>query len=618
MRNKSIRDRIAETKAAIEHKKHLLDKLKSANKATNKQYDSKIQADTELSRKGEMSSKVLLMDAQNQLDQAYKLRDKVLGPSSLGVTPTVAPQVKLRIEERMGALENKIDKDIEENRRVASNLEANLDHASRAIDEHNLRIDQTRNIMRDIIQESDQLNKDIEMIIDEKDAEISEDTRRLNMILNEKQELKWKIGSLESEVNTLEFQKSKYELEYEVRNLKENKGEVLSRLNQRIDDAKYNERHIKDLCAHANEISIDPGFIDRIDSQGDRDFRLRTLKDELAMKRAREDQLKEEVRQMNDRIRAIGEVDIDTSAFLYEEDYAMQLKDLKIGYSDIVQSMRDHLAANAAILRKEKEIKEMEARIALIDLDALDEEYEKLRIQYDRDSEILRDLEDRYSLIHDRLIRLRARLRELNDLIRSLEERLETANFEISDAERKYALIKIPKKVEYIVNERVEDVLIRKKYLDRVIPITLEKREAEKVKASRKSEHISGANYYQPSLEELDQMIPIGSKVRIFKDTKKDGWYSYGSRSFFFIKGNDGELYINYKDKKMHIDDFIAIYEAEERSKGNIHSHRIVDSGNIDDEEEFAEIGQEMEGNSNIKRGLKNTTYNLQKSTIVK
>jgi len=244
---RSIRDRIAETKASIEHKKHLLEKLRNQNRISGKQYENKIQMDTELSRKGETTSKVLLADAQHQLEEAYKLRDKILGAGAVGHQPTVAPQVKLRIEERMGALESKIDKDIEDNRRIAANMEANLDHAQRAIDTHNLRIDETKQTMRDIITESEQLNRDIEREIDDRDAEISENTKRLNQILKDKQDIKWKIGSLESEVNNLDFQKSKLDLEVEVRNLKENKNEILNKLNQRIDDAKYNERHIRDL-----------------------------------------------------------------------------------------------------------------------------------------------------------------------------------------------------------------------------------------------------------------------------------------------------------------------------------------------------------------------------------
>ena len=260
----------------------------------------------------------------------------------------------------------------------------------------------------------------------------------------------------------------------------------------------------------------------------------------------------------------------------------------KFVYADIIQSMRDHINANAAILRKEKEIKEMEARIALIDLEALDEEYNKLRIQYDRDSEILRDLEERYSLIHDRLIRLRARIRELNDLIKTYEDRLETARFEIEDAERKYRLIKVPKKIEYVVNERVEDVLIKKKYLIPGKVVTEEEREREK---RRRSVTIVGKEFYRPTKEELYQMMPTGSMIRI--EDQGSGMYSFGDKDISFIKGEDGELYVACEGYKYHVDDFLSLYEPTQRKKSNTKKADIIEHGNIEEEADMAEVGDE-------------------------
>ena len=334
---------------------------------------------------------------------------------------------------------------------------------------------------------------------------------------------------------------------------------------------------------------VDIGFISKLDVQGDREMRLRQLREDYEYKKRNEEHTKEEIMALNEKLRSLGEVNIDSITFVYEENYSSMLKDLHIGYTDIVQSMRDHLNANAAILRKEQEIKEMEARIALIDLDALDEEYNKLRIQYDRDSEILRDLEERYSLIHDRLIRLRARLREINDLLKTYEDRLETARFEIEDAERKYKLIKVPKKIEYVVNERVEDVLIKKKYLIPGEVITEEEREREK---KRRSIMVVGKEFYRPSREEFDQLMPLGSIVKISESS--GGMYYFGDKEVSFIKGEDGELYVSWEGYKFHIDDFLSIYEPTQRKKSNTRKAGIVEHGTIDAEEDVAEVGDEM------------------------
>lgn len=587
---KSIRDRIAEVKAKIEYKKHLLDKLAAENRAQGKHQEGIVQIEGEASVKSTAATRVLLEDTKNQLDELYRLRDKVLSGDLRG-GPTVSPQVKLRIEEKMAGLESKIDQEIDAKTRVAANLEENLGHTQRAIDTHNVRIEETKYTLNEIKRESEELDKDIEREIDSRNMDINENTASLKEVLKEKQDLKWKISSLESEVNKLEFQKAKLDVEVQARSLKDNKYDIVDKLNRRIEDAKYHEEHIKDLISHAHDINIDVGFIETIDIEGDRKNRLRELQSDLQYKKRNEDETREEIRKLNDQLRLIGEVNFQSKTFQYEESYTHVLQDLNIGYADIIQSVRDHLAANAAILRKEKEIKEMEARIALIDLEALEEEYERLRILYDRDSEILRDLEERYSLLHDRLIRLRARLRELNDLIRSLEERLETARFEISDAERKYMLIKVPPKIEYIVNERVEDVLIKKKILEKDRTLTAAEHEREKNK--RQSSRIVGTEFYKPSEEELKYIIPIGSKVKVVQDGEQ-GYYRFGSRRFYFIKGNDGEMYVNHDGERMSFDDFISLYEAAERNKAGRTTAKNVEHGDIEDEEMDAEVGEEV------------------------
>lgn len=588
---KSIRDKIAELKAQIEYKKHLLEKTITRNKSKGKYQEEVVQIEGKSQTTNKQAARILKEDAKNQLDEAYALRDKLLSSSRGG--PTIPPQVKLKIEERMAEIEAKVERDIDANTRIAANLEENLGHAQRAVDTQHLRIEETKYTLGEIKKDSEELDKDIEREIDAKNVEINDSSKQLKLVLKEKQDLKWKIGSLESEVNKLEFQRNKYELEVNVRNLKENKGDIIEKLERRIQDARYNEDNIRDLISHAKDIHIDVGFIQRLDIEGDRNIRLRQLQDDLRYKKQNEERTKEEVRDLNQKLNAIGEVNIDIKSLHHEENYSQLLQDLNIGYTDIVQSCKDHLTANAAILRKEKEIKEMEARITIIDLEALEEEYQRLRILYDRDSEILRDLEERYSLIHDRLIRLRARLREINDLLRSLEERYEQSRYEIEDAERKYKLIKVPKKIEYVVNERIEDVLIRKKYM--TTKTTLSDQQYAGEKRKRASERVVGREFYTPTAEELESIIPIGSKVRIYPD-KEDRYYRYGSLKFYFIKGEDGEYYVNHEGTRMTFDDFITLNEAQERQYSNKSTAFNVEHGHIDEEEADAEVGDEVEG----------------------
>lgn len=590
---KSIRDRIAEMKAKIEYKKHLLDKTRLENRSLGRQHEGVIEIEEESHVKSKAATRALYEDTKHQLDQMYKLRDKLLSSDTRGTT--INPQVKLRIEERMTDLENKVDQDIESNHRVAANIEENLGRAQMVGADYQVRIEETKYTLGEIKKESEEIDRDIIREIGAKNNEISKDSAELKRVLKEKQDLKWKIGSLESEVNRLEFEKSKLDVEYDVRGLKNSKYDIIDALNRRIEDAKYNEQHIRSLCYGAKDIKIDIDFLDTMDINGDRNYRLQQLRDDLEYKKKNEEQTRQEIRVLNDKLRAIGEVHLDMRSFDTEEEYTSMLVELNKGYNDVVQSVKDHITANAAILRKEREIKEMEARIALIDLDALEEEYQRLRIQYDRDTEILRDLEERYSLIHDRLIRLRARLRELNDLIRSLEERLETARFEIEDAERKYKLIKVPKKIEYIINERTGKITTEVKTMEYVGKISEEKFENEKRR--RTSRKVSGKKFYRISQEELDSLVPIGSEVPIYQD-KQDGYYRYGTLKISFIKGDDGEYYVNYQDDVMTFDDFISLYEAQEKSKSR---GGFAQGGTIENEEATNEVGDE-EINRNRKK----------------
>jgi hypothetical protein len=59
-------------------------------------------------------------------------------------------------------------------------------------------------------------------------------------------------------------------------------------------------------------------------------------------------------------------------------DYNQMLADLNIAYDDIITSTREHLQMNTTIMRKEKEIKELEARISFLSSGSSEDEYRRL------------------------------------------------------------------------------------------------------------------------------------------------------------------------------------------------------------------------------------------------
>ena len=60
------------------------------------------------------------------------------------------------------------------------------------------------------------------------------------------------------------------------------------------------------------------------------------------------------------------------------EEYQNLVSDLNVAYDDIITSTKEHMQMNSTIMRKEKEIKELEARIAFTSGGNSDEEHSRL------------------------------------------------------------------------------------------------------------------------------------------------------------------------------------------------------------------------------------------------
>ena len=56
-------------------------------------------------------------------------------------------------------------------------------------------------------------------------------------------------------------------------------------------------------------------------------------------------------------------------------DYNGRIADLNVAYDDVITSSREHLQMNSTIMRKEKEIKELEARISFLSSGSSEDEY---------------------------------------------------------------------------------------------------------------------------------------------------------------------------------------------------------------------------------------------------
>jgi len=73
-------------------------------------------------------------------------------------------------------------------------------------------------------------------------------------------------------------------------------------------------------------------------------------------------------------------------------EFNERVNELNIAYDDIITSTKEHLQMNTAIMRKEKEIKELEARIAFLSNSGGDGEYTRLMNIYEEEKRTLADL----------------------------------------------------------------------------------------------------------------------------------------------------------------------------------------------------------------------------------
>ena len=101
---------------------------------------------------------------------------------------------------------------------------------------------------------------------------------------------------------------------------------------------------------------------------------------------------------------------------------------------------------------------------------------------------------------------------------------------------------------------------------------------------------------FAPNSEELTEIVPEGSKVKI-KRIEKYEW-TFGTKRFKFTKDTQGNIYAKTKDGEVLFDDFVSIYEQSELRKRNEIS--ITNIKNMEESRDFAdadfnEIGDEHE-----------------------
>lgn len=149
-------------------------------------------------------------------------------------------------------------------------------------------------------------------------------------------------------------------------------------------------------------------------------------------------------------------------------------------------------------MRKEKEIKELEARLAFLNPVSSDDEHRRLLQIYETEKITLNNLYRDQRQAEDTLAQSRHKVEILTDNKQNLELRIWTVEEEISEIELRYSELKPPPKVGYVIEytptkeeQKVQTMGQRR---------SSSKGEAIKIKVTLKDPRsIPGLDYYHPT-----------------------------------------------------------------------------------------------------------------------
>lgn len=119
---------------------------------------------------------------------------------------------------------------------------------------------------------------------------------------------------------------------------------------------------------------IDLGNVQGVDAREERAERVQELEEILGQKQELEQQTKGEIRALQQKL-AAEKARLPQSNHKLVQEYNDCITDLNVAYDDIITSTKEHLQLNTAIMRKEKEIKELEAKLAFLNPVSSDDEH---------------------------------------------------------------------------------------------------------------------------------------------------------------------------------------------------------------------------------------------------
>lgn len=205
------------------------------------------------------------------------------------------------------------------------------------------------------------------------------------------EEAKGAIAGMQMEKEKLGFERVKFEFEAESDTEDGNKEHVLRQLDLRLREANESYRNLGQMIKDGPPQALSEASFKRIDSSQQREDRIDELRGLLRDKQELETGVKQDIRSLTSKLQGERNKHHEGAGDLVG-DYNGKLTDLNVAYDDVITSTREHLQMNTTIMRKEKEIKELEARIAFLSSGSSEDEYRRLNRIYENEKRSLNEL----------------------------------------------------------------------------------------------------------------------------------------------------------------------------------------------------------------------------------
>ena len=531
----------------------------------------------------------LLQETESESKVAYKSTeiDRALNDIASAIKTTAVDE----ISKREGLLEQ-FQRDQQRAKEKRDDVNKKISKADDDIRNLNKHIDKQK---KEVDDKEKNLAKIRDDIIKERQGLVQDENR--NADLEKKlQEMKNKLRFFEQEKLYLLTEKN-------INNTKVNIQEQLygerdkamaDWMKDRIQDEKNKKAALEDKmnqCYSFETKEVVDLFKKEKKLQGDqREEFINSLKEELDQKLENEKVIKGHVEASAAELKKLRK----TSKKAPEADEDLDFDHEKL-YGDLKEVTLDNLEKNQSLATSQKDVKELEVKILLIqdDINNLKSSCEELEIILSENQREYQDLD----IDESELERLKKELKTKKSELRRLEDQRADMMGKIAEAEREYKSIKTTTTRRFVmkeINEEGEEVKITttSKVQSSYYSPQRVNLSPEEIRKTRLSQSPSATREIDNIMKEIYYGRP-GPKIR----KTDDGTFIYGTREFVVWK-EGSKLYARDLEgdarEKEELENYLKIHEIKERETALRTNLEYLNDDIGSEDEEMAEVGEEF------------------------